>query len=151
MPEDKDIKKKNTEIAATEDGGKPSADVRDAGDLKKKEDKICFLCKRPESVTGPMIDLPNNIHVCQDCMQKSFDAMKNGNIDYSTAMKNMPTFSAIDLSGLADFFSGDASPKKEEEPSEKEVFTMKDILPPHKIKEKLDRYVIGQEQAKKII
>ena len=52
-------------------------------------EKICFICHRPESVTGKMIDLPNHITVCPDCMQKSFDAMTNGSIDYSRLM-NMP-------------------------------------------------------------
>ena len=33
-------------------------------------EKICFLCHRPESTAGKMIDLPNNICVCQDCLQK---------------------------------------------------------------------------------
>ena len=45
--------------------------------------------QRPESVAGKMIELPNNICVCSDCMQKSFDAMSNGQIDYSQLM-NMP-------------------------------------------------------------
>ena len=27
-----------------------------------------------------MMNLPNNIYVCKDCMQKSFDAMANGDI-----------------------------------------------------------------------
>ena len=46
-------------------------------DTDKKDDdeyeKVCFICRRPESVTGKMINLPNNICVCNDCMQKSFD------------------------------------------------------------------------------
>jgi len=40
-------------------------------EIDKKDDdgyeKICFMCHRPESVAGKMIDLPNNI--CQ--MRKS--------------------------------------------------------------------------------
>lgn len=39
--------------------------------------------------------------------------------------------------------------KKSDKPIE--PIDLKSILPPHKIKEKLDEYVIGQEQAKKII
>ena len=38
-------------------------------DIEEKEDKsekYCFLCRRPESKAGPMIELPNNIHVCTD-------------------------------------------------------------------------------------
>ena len=42
---------------------------------EKKQEKFCFLCRRPESKAGPMIELPNNIHICTDCMQKSFNSM----------------------------------------------------------------------------
>ena len=47
-------------------------------DQKKDDDeyeKVCFICHRPESQTGKMMDLPNHISVCPDCMQKSFDMM----------------------------------------------------------------------------
>ena len=36
---------------------------------------ICFLCRRPESKTGKMFRLPNNITVCMDCMQKSMETI----------------------------------------------------------------------------
>ena len=39
-------------------------------DEKEEYEKYCFLCHRPESQTGKMIDLPNNIHICPDCMQE---------------------------------------------------------------------------------
>ena len=94
-------------------------------DQEQKYEKFCFLCRRPESQAGKMIDLPNNIHICADCMQKSFDTMNtqmsNGN--YSDLF-NMPNVSMIDL---------------------------KDIPAPHKIKATLDEYVIGQEYAKKVM
>ena len=55
-------------------------------DENMKEDeyeKVCFLCRRPESKTGPMITLPQNIHIfCTECMQKSFDTMNNSNMNY---------------------------------------------------------------------
>ena len=63
---------------------------------KKTEDeyeKVCFLCRRPESKTGPMITLPQNIHICTDCMQKSFDTMNNSNINYNDLMSHMPNIS----------------------------------------------------------
>lgn len=50
-------------------------------------------------MTGKMIDLPNHITVCPDCMQKSFDAMTNGSIDYSRLM-NMPGVQFLNLSDL---------------------------------------------------
>ena len=67
-------------------------------DQEQKYEKFCFLCRRPESQAGKMIDLPNHIHICADCMQKSFDTMNtqmnNGN--YSDLF-NMPNVSMIDL------------------------------------------------------
>jgi len=41
--------------------------------------------------------------------------------------------------------------KKRDEKRTEPIFTMKDIPAPHKIKEMLDEYVIGQDQAKRII
>jgi len=41
--------------------------------------------------------------------------------------------------------------KKRDEKRTEPLFTMKDIPAPHKIKEMLDEYVIGQDQAKRII
>ena len=51
----------------------------DVVDEEKKEDfeDICFLCRRPESKVGKMVHLPNDIHICQNCMQKVFDSMGN--------------------------------------------------------------------------
>ena len=113
-------------------------------------EKICFICHRPESVTGKMIDLPNHITVCPDCMQKSFDAMTNGSIDYSRLM-NMPGVQFLNLSDL----ENKAPPKtqkikkKKEKPKEFQKLDIKNIPAPHKIKGMLDEYVVGQEYAKK--
>ncbi|MBP5659845.1 MAG: ATP-dependent Clp protease ATP-binding subunit ClpX [Lachnospiraceae bacterium] len=62
-----------------------------------------------------------------------------------------PNISFFNLNDLQNGFPGMAakSPKKKKKPLE--PINLKDVLPPHKIKEKLDEYVIGQEQAKKII
>ena len=42
-----------------------------SGQEEKKDEyeKICFMCRRPESKAGKMIELPGNIHICTDCMQ----------------------------------------------------------------------------------
>ena len=102
-----------------------------------------------------MIELPNNIHICSDCMQKSFDTMtsqmNNGKINY-TDLFNMPNISMMDLSSIPNQVSEKQRVKKKKKTEEKkQEFTMKDVPPPHKIKEKLDEYVIGQEHAKKVI
>ena len=51
-------------------------------------EKICYICRRPESKTGKMIVMPGNICVCPDCMQKTFDTV------------NATDFSNLNLAGL---------------------------------------------------
>lgn len=114
-------------------------------------EKICFLCRRPESKAGSMIDLPNNIHICTECMQKSFDTMKNSNLSYNDLM-NLSNVSMIDLSNLHNQIPKSQRIKKKtakKEPAK--ILNIKDIPAPHKIKEKLDDYVIGQDYAKKVM
>lgn len=60
-----------------------------------------------------------------------------------------PNISFLNLSDLQGEFPGRKRVKASKKPLE--PIDLKKILPPHKIKEKLDEYVIGQEQAKKII
>ena len=67
-------------------GGKQEVAASGQEEDRDGYEKICFLCHRPESVTGKMIDLPNHITVCPDCMQKSFDAMTSGSVDLNRLM-----------------------------------------------------------------
>lgn len=123
---------------------------------EKKEneeyEKFCFMCHRPESVAGKMIDLPNDICVCSDCMQKSFDMMNNNKIDLSQLM-NMPGVQFLNLSDMENMIPKrqQVKKKKPEEKKAEPVFNIRDIPAPHKIKAQLDDYVIGQEYAKKAI
>ena len=40
----------------------------DASNEKEPEyEDICYICRRPESVAGKMIHIPNNICICNDC------------------------------------------------------------------------------------
>ncbi len=125
-----------------------------ASEQKKEKDddgyeKICFICHRPESVTGKMIELPNNITVCPDCMQRSFDAMNNGSIDLNRLM-NMPGVQFFNMSDLENMQPKPQKiKKKKEKPKEFHQLDIKAIPAPHKIKARLDEYVVGQEYAKK--
>ena len=204
-------------------------------------DKVCYVCRRPESKAGKMITLPGGIDICRDCMQKAFDTVMNSGFDMSrlsgitpeqlwnagmpmgmwqnipgkggsagtgnagekkaedqtggglpengekkeTAPKTPGTpedvpeetqtveetdageedeapyqggfpwgnmgfgipIGQIDLNAI----TGKKRVKKKKEGQKKELFKLKDIPAPHAIKEKLDQYVIGQEQAKKVI
>lgn len=172
---------------------------------------ICYICRRPESKTGRMFQLPNKITVCMDCMNKTMETLSN--VDYNTilndsafvnslfqfppmgsnktgssnpATKNnkkeeiekddnrenlesqeetqeeeqeeksskrpFPNISFINLAdlGMDGGFSRKQKLKKRKK-SDKPVLDIKNIPPPHKIKEQLDEYVIGQEKAKKVI
>ena len=145
MSEEKDTGEEITEELSVEDTEKDDND---------EYEKICFMCRRPESKAGKMVELPGQIHICMDCMQKSFDTMQNSNINYNDLMKNMPpNISMIDLSALNNQVPPQQKIKKrkEEKKAPKKEFTMKDVPPPHRIKEQLDEYVIGQEKAKKVM
>ena len=129
--------------------------VETSGVESTKEDsdddyeKICFICRRPESVAGKMIELPNHICVCNDCMQKSFDAMNSGQIDYSQLM-NMPGVQVMNMADLENMIPKQQKVKKKKEGEERTPLVDINNLPaPHKIKAKLDEYVVGQEYAKK--
>lgn len=118
-------------------------------------EKICYICRRPESKAGPMVQMPGNMCLCHDCMQKSFDAVTKGGLDFSQ-ISNMP-FMNLNLSDLANMKIPDTAipekkriKKKGKEETEP-AFDIKDIPAPHKIKSSLDEYVIGQEKAKKAI
>ena len=122
-------------------------------DTKKDDgyEKFCSICHRPESVTGKLIDLPNNISVCSDCMQKSFDAMTSGRIDYSKLM-NIPGVQIFNMSDLENAAPKQQKIKKKKEGEERTpLIDIKNIPAPHKIKARLDEYVVGQEYAKKVI
>ena len=126
---------------------------------KEDYENVCFICRRPESKAGKMIDIPGGIHVCMDCMQKSFNSMNNMPMDYSELMKNMPNISMVDLNSLQSEIPKKQRIKKKKSQPEKEanekiakkVFDIRSIPAPHKIKESLDSYVIGQEYAKKVM
>ena len=133
---------------------------------------ICYICRRPEHVTGKMIKVQGGICICNDCMQRTFDSMASGgfgfpmgdmmsNVDFS----KMPNISMIDLSSLGGLEglnnlegltngipnSQRLKKKKPKEKKEQPVLDIHSIPAPHKIKASLDDYVVGQEHAKKVM
>ena len=133
-------------------------------DIENKEEQqveesgyedVCFVCHRPESKAGKMIHLTKDICICSECMQKTMDMMSKGNVDYSKMdFSNMPNISMINLSDLQNMIPKRQKVKRkaaEEKKEAKKSLDIRAIPAPHKIKESLDEYVIGQEKAKKII
>ncbi len=140
-----DIDNKEQELKKTE-----QAESEDSG-----YEDVCFVCHRPESKTGKMIHLAKDINICPECMQKTMDMMNNGNVDYSKMdFSRMPNISMINLSDLQNLIPKRQKVKKkapEKQEAPKKSLDVRSIPAPHKIKESLDEYVVGQEKAKKVI
>ena len=146
---DSDDDNMTADITETEEKSKPEKN-KDKPDEDEYEE-VCFICRRPESKAGKMVNLPNSIHICSECMQKAFDTMNNGNIPYNDLM-NMSNINMVNLSDLTNKIPNQQKVKKKKPKEEpKKEFDVKSIPAPHRIKASLDEYVIGQEKAKKVI
>ena len=151
----KDIQDTDQAVQGSQDKDKAAHGSSDNAD---NYEKICYMCRRPESKAGPMITMPGGMCLCHDCMQKAFDTVTKGGMDFSKMpnMPNMPNmpYMGMNFSDLTQMPPVNEIPqrqklKKKKEP-EKQL-TMKDIPAPHIIKGKLDEYVIGQDKAKKVM
>lgn len=123
-------------------------------------EKICYMCRRPESKAGSMIVMPGDMCMCHDCMQKAFDSIMGGKMDFSkidfSKLSGMPLMNM----NFVPVSNGEDIPQmqipkrqqiKKKKKKEGPGFELKDIPAPHVIKSQLDGYVIGQERAKKVI
>ncbi len=113
-------------------------------------EKICYMCHRPESKVEKMITIPNNITICSDCMQKTFDQI---------GMQGMPTYPGMEILNLGamgmepptEFLERHKVETKKKEKRETPILDINQLPAPHVIKGNLDEYVMGQEQAKKVL
>ncbi len=154
-----------------------TVDAGDKADDKKESEKeddyedVCFMCRRPEHITGKMFKLPNHICVCNDCMHKTMDTVSQydyqGTLNHPGMMMTPEEFNSfqnqfpnITFMNLSDLQGHGGIPNKqklkkkktaEESKQEAPAIDIKKIPVPHKIKAQLDDYVVGQEHAKKVI
>ncbi len=128
-------------------------------------EKVCYLCHRPESKVAKMITIPNNITICSDCMQKAFDQIgmqgfPNVGGTKGPGTNGMPNISGIEFINMSNPFGGmpeemqarhSVKPKKKKKKEAAPVLDINQLPAPHIIKRNLDDYVMGQEQAKKVL
>mgnify|MGYP000122808078 CR=1 FL=1 len=124
-------------------------------DEHKDVEHYCYLCRRPESVAGKMLELPNNIFICTDCMQRTLNSMGNGQFGFIDA-RNMD-LDSMDITKMMNDMQS-MQPKAEskerktkEQKRRSQSLQLNDIPAPHQIKAMLDEYVIGQDYAKKVM
>ncbi len=147
--------------------GAPSAERKTDDEKQGEYEEVCFICRRPESKAGKMFKLPNHICVCNDCMHKTMDTVSQ--FDYQgmlnhpgmqgsnmTDLNNGKGFPNISFVNLADLQGDGGIPNKQKLKKKKAqdavpVIDIRNIMPPHKIKAKLDDYIVGQEHAKKVM
>ena len=128
-------------------------DINSNVDDKKDYEEICYICRRPESKVGKMIHIPNNICICNDCMQKTFDAMNRSDNPYINVLNLGPNMNMSNFT-MNDIPKSQKIKKKKPKEAGAEpspVFDVKKIPSPHIIKGQLDDYIIGQDYAKKVI
>lgn len=152
---DNDVNTENTDTSVT--------DVNTGNSDATEEDeyeKICYVCRRPESKCGKLFNLPGNACVCVDCLEKTFSSMQQLGPTFNISKEeleelldnpNVRMMTTMDLrQGVPDSQKIKKKKKKDEEKSEP-IIDLKKIPAPHKIKQKLDDYVIGQDMAKKVM
>ena len=136
-------------------------------------ENYCYMCRRPESETGKLINFAQNVYICPECLQKTLDQLSNSpimdisnmpgfnnlnmftpNMDIPNSQKvkkkrNKPMFSFGSNQDSKNAENKDGAP--DENTDEDKPLTLDDIPAPHQIKKLLDRDVVGQEYAKKVM
>lgn len=84
MEETKDRTDEITETIDTTENEKKEVSHENGGE--KRIEHYCTLCRRPESTAGKMVEMPNHMYVCADCMQRMFDMMQSSGFPYQDVM-----------------------------------------------------------------
>lgn len=124
----------------------------DKEDGDNEYENVCYICRRPESKVGKMMHIPNDIHICSECMQKTFDTINSGGASYLDLANLNPEMFQMNVNkNLNEIPKNQRVKKKKPKEEEEPIIDIKTIPSPHIIKGQLDEYVVGQEYAKKVI
>lgn len=144
-----------------EEEKKSDANIGSNDNREDEYEEVCYVCRRPESKVGKMIRIPGQFSICMNCLQRSFDSMESFGFNPSDlsglgmdaeTLKRFPHINMVNMSDLQkDVPKNQRLKKKKSDKKAEKTFDIKSIPPPHKIKEGLDEYVIGQEHAKKVM
>ncbi len=156
------ISEKDTERSGSEkDGQKDSAQ---SGGAQKNDGKragedrrirYCAICRRPETKTCRLIQMAGNFCICPNCLQTAFGNISSLDADSFQEVldmaRNLPDVQMGPFANIPQNVMRRERAKKEEPKAPAKAFDRKAIPPPHKIREQLDAYVIGQDHAKKVM
>ena len=85
-------------------------------EYENEYENICMLCRRPESITGKMFKLYQNVYICNDCMHMTMDTMSQ--MDYMPGIT--PMDSVVKVKRDEDEKDGEALEIEEDEGKEGE-------------------------------
>ena len=120
-------------------------------------EKVCYVCRRPESKAGKMITISPDITICNDCMQKAFNQVNSGNfpkmfgIPEGFPFAGMPDDLMNMMGGMNMGMPEKQKIKKKKPDDQVKPIDLKAIPSPHQIHASLNEYVVGQEHAKKVM
>ena len=121
--EDKEVTVENTDNNASKDDS--------------EYEKVCYVCRRPESKCGKLFDLPGNVCVCEDCLQKSFQSMQNMGMGVSISKEelekllNTPGVHMMTPEELRNEVPNRQKLKKKKEKREEPLIDIEKIPAPH--------------------
>ncbi len=89
-------------------------------------EKVCYVCRRPESKAGKMITMPGNMNLCVDCMQMTMNSIMSSGIADDAMFKDMIDPSMLNNMSFMNFPGMDFGMQKKDENKAKSNDTSKE-------------------------